>query len=188
MLVLFCACVIILNLTNAQDYADNDYDDNGANSYGNSSCVRKYKDLESYVLNNEDLMDDLTQLYFETGETLTEFVRITYRFKILLPFDNRTNSTNDTEHYGNDDVDDEFVCIDTQRFFIWSTSALYLLGPNALFWQTLFAVHVRESSITIDLPCLCNDAYEDLLPRLTYLVSRTYNYLAKFTYSCICII
>ena len=141
----------MLNLANAQDYDEIGNDDSGANNYGNNSnCISKYRDLQSYVLNNDDLMDDLSELFFETGKTITEFVRITYRFKIM---------------HG------EFVCIDKQKTFIWSGSALYLLGPKPLFWQTLFAVHVQESSITINLPCLCNDAYDNLLPRLTYLVS-----------------
>ena len=89
---------------------------------------------------------------------------------------NSTNSTNnDTRYYNDDDDDDDddckFVCINDQKKFIWSSSALYLLGPKPLFWLTLFAVHVRESSITVNLPCLCSDVYDDLLSRLTYLVS-----------------
>ena len=179
MLVLFFVSVVILGLARAQDYfdSDNDYDSNGAKSYGNSSnCIRRYRDLQSYVLNNDDLMDDLSELFFETGKTPTEFVRITYRFTILLPTGNSTNSTNNDTRYYNDDEDDDdddgkFVCINDQKKFIWSSSALYLLGPKPLFWLTLFAVHVRESSITIDLPCLCSDVHDDLLSRLTYLVS-----------------
>ena len=113
-------------------------------------------------------MDDLTKVFFKTGKTLAEFARITYKFQILLPIDN-----NDTRLYDDDDDGSgEFTCIDNQKKFIWSSSALYLLGPNPLFWQTLFAVHVWESSITINLPCLCSDAYDDLLCRLTYLVSE----------------
>ena len=158
----------MLSLSNGQDYDKRGNDDSGANSYvNNSNCISKYRDLQSYVLSNEDLMDDLIELFFETGKTLTEFVRITYRFKVLLPVGNHTNNTTDT--YNNNDT--EFACMDNQKTFIWSSSALYLLGPEPLFWQTLFAVHVQESSITIDLPCLCNDAYDNLLPRLTYFVS-----------------
>ena len=167
MLVLFFVCAIVLRLANTQDYEESDNDDNGVKSYcNNSSCIRKYRDLQSYVMNNEDLMDDLTELFFETGKTITEFVIITYRFKVLLPADNYTNSSSNVY---NDHGD--FTCMDNQKTFIWSSSALYLLGPEPLFWQTLFAVHVRESSIIVHLPCLCNDAYDSLLPRLTYLVS-----------------
>ena len=58
-------------------------------------------------------MDDLIELFFETGKTLTEFARITYRFKVLLPVNNYKNNTNNTY--------DEFVCIDNQKTFIWSS-------------------------------------------------------------------
>ena len=168
MLVLLFVYTIMLSLANAQDYGESGNDDSGAITYSNNSnCISKYRDLQSYVLNNEDLMDNLIENFFETGETLTEFIRITYRFKVLLPVSNHTSNSTDTY----DDDDDEFTCMDNQKTFIWSSSALYLLGPKPLFWQTLFAVHVQESRITITLPCLCNDAYDNLLPRLTYLVS-----------------
>ena len=82
----------IINV-NAQDYADNDIDSNGEDSYSNiSNCIGKYKDLQSYIMNNEDLMDDLTKVFFETGKAPTEFVRITYKFQTLLPNDNYTNN------------------------------------------------------------------------------------------------
>ena len=168
MLVLLFVCTIMLSLANVQGCGENSNDDSEANSYGNNSnCISKYRDLQSYVLRNEDLMDDLIELFFETGKTFTEFVKITYRFKVLLPVGNHTDNTTDTY----DNNNDEFACIDNQKTFIWGSSALYLLGPEPLFWQTLFAVHVQESSITINLPCLCNEAYDNLLPRLTYLVS-----------------
>ena len=164
--------MLIMSLTNAQD------DSTGTSNYGNiSNCIRKYRDLHSYVLRNEDLIDSLTELYFETGRTFTEFVRITYKFTVLLPVDNHSSSNNATDY---DDEDSEFACIDSQKEFIWSSSALYLLGPEPLFWLTLFAVHVTESGITIHLPCLCSNAYDDLLSRLTYLVS---SYVSKLRIS-----
>lgn len=168
MLVLYFLCSIVLSLANAQDYGYSD--SNETRSYDNSSsCIRKYRGLQSYVLNNEDLMDNLTEHFFKTGSTLTSFVRITYNFKVLPPAaGNYINSTNNAN-------DDELLCVDDQKMFIWSSSALYLLGPGPLFWQTLFAVHIQETSITINLPCLCNDTYGDLLSRLTYLVSGSYS-------------
>ena len=57
-----------------------------------------------------------------------------------------------------DNNNDEFAYVNIQKKFIWGDSALYLLGPEPLFWLTLFAVNVHDSSITIHLPCLCNDA------------------------------
>ena len=160
---------IMLSLSKAQEYFESDKEINDYNNYSNNSnCIEKYRDLENYVLNNKDLMDNLTEVYFKTGKTHAEFVKITYKFKVLLPVTNNTNDT--TISYDNDDG--EFTCVANQKKFIWSSSALYLLGPKPLFWFTLFAVNVHESSITIDLPCLCND--DNLLPRLTYLVS-SYN-------------
>ena len=63
-----------------------------------------------------------------------------------------------------DNNNDELTYVNIQKKFIWSNSALYLLGPEPLLSLTLFAVNARQSSITIHLPCLCNDAYDDLLP------------------------
>ena len=169
--VLFFAFTIMLSLSNAQDYIGSDNVRNERNSYGNiSDCIGKYRDLEKYVLNNENLMDNLTEVYFKTGKSSARFVRITYKFKILLP---NTNSTNET--VSNETDDGEFICVDNQKMFIWSSSALYLLGPEPLFWLTLFAVNVLESSVTVQLPCLCIDAYDNLLSRLTYLVSYLSN-------------
>ena len=170
--VLFFTFAVMLSLSNAQDYVESDNDNNEMNSYGNvSNCIGKYRDLEKYVLSNEDLMGNLTEAYFKTGKPFTEYVRITYKFKVLLPV---TNSSNDTiSQAGNDDG--QFICVDSQTKFIWSSSALYLLGPEPLFWLTLFAVNVQESSVTIQLPCLCSDAYDNLLTRLTYLVSYLNN-------------
>ena len=173
MLALFILAILlsIINV-NAQDYVDDNIDSSGEDSYSNiSNCIGKYKDLQSYILSNEDLMDDLTKVFFETGKAPIEFVRITYKFQTLLPIDNYTNNTNISAINYNNNNDDELTYVDIQKKFIWSNSALYLLGPEPLFWLTLFAVNARQSSITIHLPCLCNDAYDDLLPRLTYLVS-----------------
>ena len=164
MLVLSMLAILLsFTSTNAQD---------GIDSNGNSSnCIGKYRDLQIYILSNEDLIDNLTEVFFKTGKAPTEFVRITYEFQTLLSIDNHTNNTNiSTINYDNNN-DDELIYVDIQKKFIWSNSALYLLGPEPLLWLTLFAVNVRQSSITINLPFLCNDAYDDLLPRLTYLVS-----------------
>ena len=169
MFLLTFAFAIMLKLAKTQAFDENNSDINEANTYDTSNnCIGKYKDLQSYVLNNEDLMDELTELFFETGKIPTKFVKITYRFQILLPVDSYSDNTNETVHYSNYS---EFTCINSQKKFIWSSSALYLLGPAPLFWMTLFAVYVPETSATINLPCLCNDAYDDLLSRLTYLVS-----------------
>ena len=55
---------------------------------------------------------------------------------------------------------------------------MFLLGPRALFWLSLFSICVEES-VTIRLPCLQETAQRDLLARLTYLVG-----VAIFLSSC----
>ena len=180
---MFAIMSIMCSTSNGQDYVDSDNENNEADKYGNiSSCIRRYKDLELYVLSDEDLMDSLTQLYFETGKSLTEFVRITYKFKILLPVGNCSNNISDNIAIDYENENGGFACIDSQKKFIWSSSALYLLGPEPLFWLTLFAVNVLESSITINLPCLCSDVYEDLISRLTYLVSLKCVWLNRYVH------
>ena len=152
---------VVLSLAKGQDHV----------SYGNaSSCIGNYKDLEMYVLNDKDLMEDLAEVFFKTGETAADFVRITYKFS--------AENISDIP-IANDDGNS--ICTYIQKQFIWSSSALYLLGPKPLFWLTLFAVHVHESTVTINLPCLCNDVYDELLSRLTYLVLYVYNYISVYT-------
>ena len=56
-------------------------------------------------MSNEDLMDNLTKVFFKTGKAPTEFVRITYKFQTLLSIDNYTNIS--AINY--DDNNDEFV-------------------------------------------------------------------------------
>ena len=177
---------ILVSLSTAQDQVETDnYHDDiysyiymygyRSSLYGYAdSCTRKYRNLRFRIVDSNDLMDDLTELYFETGKTNTEFVTITYRFGIPPRVENETN--NDTTACQNDtricNNSESVACVEDQKIFIWSSAALYLLGPKPLLWLTLFAVHVRESSITIQLPlCLCSEACDELLSRLTYLVS-----------------
>ena len=80
--MLFFICVVLPSLANAQH---NFSDSNEAKSYGNSSsCIRRYRDLQSYVLNTEDLMDDLSELFFETGKMATElFIGLKFFFLLI---------------------------------------------------------------------------------------------------------
>ena len=74
MMQLFFIFSVMLSLASGQDHV----------SHGNaSSCIGKYRDLEKHVLNNTDLMDELTEVFFKTGETATEFVRITYNLYLF---------------------------------------------------------------------------------------------------------
>lgn len=120
-----------------------------------TNCIGEYIDLEKYILNNEKLVEKLAETFFNTRRTASKFVKITYNFQT-------SNGTQSVEDITN--------CSSKQSTYIWSKTALYLLGPKALYWFTLFAVNIYEVDVTIDLPCLCNDVYNSLLSRLTYLV------------------
>lgn len=100
-------------------------------------------------------------MFYGTGKGVAKFIIITYNFQT-------PNSINyDTENDTNVTIGNSSNCSEHQTRYIWSESPLYLLGPKPLFWFTLFAVNVPETSATIDLPCLCDDAYDSLLSRLT---------------------
>ena len=135
------------------------------------SCIEQYNDLEMYVMNNKTLVEKLSRTFFTsqtatfiTGRGASQFVKITYNFQ-----------TSSDKHSIKGNVTN---CSAQQSTFIWSEAVLYLVGPEALYWCTLFAVNIDEVDVTIELPCLCSDVYDDLLSRLTYLVC---------TYTCTCI-
>ena len=142
---------LIVNSCNGQNNEEN-------SNYNTTNCTGNYRNLEIYVLNNEDVMDNLTENFFKTGKPSTEFARITYRFKVL------NGSTNAWQP-----IVIHALKIDMEIKYIWSSSALYLLGPKPLYYLTLSAVHLHETNIIIDLPCLHDS--DKLLSRLTYLVS-----------------
>ena len=135
-----------------------------------SECISQYRDLEKHILNNSDIAEKLKETFYRTGKYVSTFVYITYSAPIgISPNPNQTNS--DTTELDLDDVDTDINCTNHQAVYIWSESPLYLLGPKSLFWFTLFAINVPETSVAIELPCLCADEYYELLSRLTYLVS-----------------
>ena len=138
--------------------------DNGLNVSNCSaevvSCIGTYYDLESYVKGSTDLIEKLRSAFFVTGKPPSKFIRFTYSFQINT--------------IGEDGV---MRCTSKDDQYIWSDQFLYLLGPRPLFCFTLFAVNVPEHSATIELPCLCDNAYNDLLSRLTYMVCKLFNKL-----------
>ena len=118
----------------------------------NISCIDKYHDLESYVISNKEVIEGLKSAFFYTGEAPTKFVKLLYNYTVY------------NESVGN--------CFNSTSKYIWSDSALYLLGPKTLAWFTFFAVDTPEITTTVDLPCLCDEVYNSLLSRLTYMVCR----------------
>lgn len=118
-----------------------------------ASCIETYDDLESYILNGKnEVISQLKDAFFVTGRPPPEFVYLTYSIQVLC--NSAVSCTNYTSRY------------------IWSDQFHYLLGPQPLFWLTLFAVMVPEHNATIDLTklCLCSDAYDSLLSQLTNMV------------------
>ena len=122
----------------------------------NISCIYNYYDLELYVISNKEVIEGLKSAFFYTGEAPSKFVKLLYNYEVYY-------HTNDTAESVGD-------CFNSTSKYIWSDSALYLLGPQTLAWFTFFAVDTPEITTTIDLPCLCYDDYNSLLSRLTYMV------------------
>ena len=123
-------------------------------------CIRKYSELDSYVINNEELLRQLVETFFDTGKRPSQYIKIIYNY--LTP--SQSNGTHDTMDNAN--------CTNQQTMYIWSESVLYLLGPKPLLLLTLFAVDIPEASVNIQLPCLCEDIQFELLGRLTHLVRK----------------
>jgi len=159
---------VLQNLYNSQGSAVENYETN--NSSQSFGCIDRYRDLESYILNHRDIMNKITETFFETGKTASRFVRITYNMQVSYS----------TGEYNYTASNDTINCTNLQSQYIWSESPVFLLGPKPLFWFTLFAINVRETSVAIDLPCLCRGMHYNLLSRLTYLVRKVYAYELQY--------
>lgn len=153
--MLWAILIILCSFCNAQEYDDsyNETDD----GIEDIKCIGQYIDLEMYVLNNKILMEKIAEAFFTTGSSASTFVKITYNFQ-----------TSNSRQFVEDNITN---CYSQQSAYIWSETAVYLLGP-AMYWCTLFAVKINPVDVTIDLPCFCDDAYSSLLSRLTYLVIK----------------
>jgi len=172
--LIFSSCQFICQAEEVEFEVDS-INCNDTNDCDLNDCFKKYNELHFYVINNKDLLNKLTVAFYRTGEEPSEFVRITCEFQVC-----DCNSTNNNEDDYDYDIMEEGLeegaycnCTNTTELYIWSTSALYLLGPDPLFWLTLFAVNIPEASVTIQLPRLCKGPKNDLLSRLTYLVRQS---------------
>ena len=126
-------------------------------------CFKQYNDLDQYILNNKEVVRNLTEAFFKTGRNPSRFVKITYHFQSCEQM---------SKNQLNDIVDNEIIsCTSLETTYVWSESILYLFGPKPLLWLTLFTVITPEASVTIELPCLCRNEEFYLTDRLTYLVS-----------------
>ena len=158
LLIVSCVC----GVGTAQGFDSSCNETEGCSEVVN--CIRYYADLETYVINNRALVENLTEIFFTsqtgtffTGRGASQFVKITYNFQT-------SNGMKSVEGRATS-------CLLQQSTYIWSEAVLYIFGPKSLYWLTLFAISIDEVDVTIELPCLCNDVYNDLLSRLTYLVS-----------------
>ena len=156
-MILWIFLILVCGFCNSQEF------NNGCNGTedckAEANCIGDYIDLEIYIKNNKGIMETLARTFFTAGKTVSKFVKITYNFQIS----NGTQS-----------IEDE-TANRQQSTYVWSETALYLLGPRALYWLTLSAIRVDEVDVMIELPCLCDDVYDSLLSRLTFLVC-TYNH------------
>jgi len=118
-------------------------------------CIGDYVDLELYINNNSAIVKTLAKTFFATGNAAAKFVRITYKFRTKKGVEGGNTNCSRTSQ---------------QNTYVWSENSFYFLGPNALFWWTLTAINIEEADVTIELPCLCRDAYKSLLSQLTYMV------------------
>ena len=154
-------CLILAcGFCNSQEFSNSCNGTEGCK--GVTNCIGDYIDLENYIKNNGSIVESLAKTFFTTGKAASKFVKITYNFQTSK---------------GIQSVDDGITiasCFRQQNIYVWSETALYLLGPKALYWFTLSAIDIDEVDVAIELPCLCNDVYTSLLSRLTYLV-RMYN-------------
>ena len=121
-------------------------------------CIKYYKELELYATSSTVIIEQLKSVFFFTGDYSSKYVKLIYNFQVSVGVTNSTGVT---------------ICVNQTSTYIWSESALYLLGQT-LVWSTFFALDISGYRITIDLPCLCHDEYSELLSRLTYMVSVLY--------------
>ena len=158
--ILFALLIALLQcFSSAQEIVESGIDcEETASCNENVSCIDNYYDLEMYIKGNREVIEGLKGAFLFTGDAPSKFVKLLYHFKV-------SSVINDSaELFGN--------CTNQTSKYIWSDSALYLLGPGTLAWFTFFAVDIPEITTTIDLPCLCYDEYDSLLSRLTYMVCR----------------
>ncbi|XP_065885191.1 uncharacterized protein [Dysidea avara] len=116
------------------------------------SCISNYEDLEASLRGDDEQIATLARSFYRTGKDPTKYIIITYEFQI--PSSDSSNSS----------------CVSIERSYIWSTSPVFLLGPRALSWLSLFSISVHEGSVTLRLPCIQETSQRDLLARLTYLI------------------
>jgi len=146
-------------LCNAQEITIDD--DTISNETENCSCISRYSDLESKIKNNQSLLGYLREEFY-TGGKEAELARIIYEFPSCKCFENKSS----------ENIDNQTNCTMQQDKYRWSTSFIYLLGYKPLITASVFVILFPvENNITVHLPCICNHKRNDLLGKLTSMVS-----------------
>ena len=158
--------ILVCGFCNSQEFNNGC---NGTKDCKVTNCIGDYIDLEIYIMNNKGIMEELAEAFFTAGKTVSKFVKITYNFQTS----NGTQSIEDR------------TTNRQQSTYVWSETALYLLGPKTLYWLTLSAIRIDEVDVMIELPYLCNDVYDSLLSRLTFLVCMTILFVVYNVYTSI---
>jgi len=91
----YIVLLAILQYTCVAQQVDDTEDDcyNAGECSEPAECICQYRESESYVLSNNDIVDNLTEVFFRTGKLPSRYVKITYNFHISNPL----NSSNEIE-------------------------------------------------------------------------------------------
>ena len=165
-LLVLVVTTVLLTVCRANEHATDNYNNSSdelelENFTKASTCISQYNELERYVESNDTLKQNLAEAFFKSGHLPSKFVNITYEFCSC--------------NQNNNGLINRSNCDNRQNTYIWSESALYLLGPQPLCWLTFYAVCVSTNNVTVQLPCICSDVSDSLLSRLTYLVKISEN-------------
>jgi len=165
--LIFVAAAVIHSRSSAQNVTSNvTLEDCRFFPDGADSCISKYETLEAFLRADDEQIAALARNFYRTGEDPTEYIKITYLFQI--PSGDPSDSNN--------------TCVAIDRSYIWSTSPVFLLGPKALLFLSLFTISVNEESVTVRLPCLQETAQREFLTRLTYLVCHSFEDWWKYCF------
>ena len=122
-------------------------------------CIRDFYEAEEKILNEPQLLSNISNAFFPTTENKAEHLEIRYTYAI------NCSDGGELNHSQYQEMD-----------YIWVSSSVYLVvEPNALNDLTIGIVDVTQGSLYINLQCMCpsypNDV-TDVLSRLTAYVSQ----------------
>ena len=123
------------------------------------NCIRNFNDAEETILNEPQILSNISNAFFPTTENNAEYLAIRYVYSLDCIDGEESNSS-------------QYQKMD----YIWVRSSVYLVvEPNALNDLTLGIVDVNQGSLSINLQCMCPsypNNVTDVLSRLTAYVSQ----------------